>query len=45
MNIKLAKNRVKMFKDLLEKKENKANAEYIKKLDKFVMEKFINNYK
>ena len=32
-----------MFKDLLEKKENKANAEYIKKLDKFVMEKFINN--
>jgi hypothetical protein len=45
MNIKLAKNKVKMFKDLLEKKENKANAEYIKKLDKFVMEKFINNYK
>ena len=43
INIKLAKNRVKMFKDLLEKKENKANAEYIKKLDKFVMEKFINN--
>ena len=43
MNIKLAKNKVKMFKDLLEKKEIKANAEYIKKLDKFVMEKFINN--
>ena len=43
INIKLAKNKVKMFKDLLEKKENKANAEYIKKLDKFVMEKFINN--
>ena len=43
ININLPKNKVKMYKDLLEKKNNKQSPEYITELDEFVKKRFINN--
>ena len=43
ININLPKNKVKMYKDLLEKKNNKKSPEYITELNEFVKKRFINN--